>query len=524
MGTGFGKLDERTPVLIAVGTAHHRVSPESSQPAGTDEIDALAMMELAARSALSQAVPASRLSQLLRNISLVAVPEGDWKYANPARSVAARLGCESARTVRVEIGVPQHAPIRAALLGIQSGQMQAALIVGGEAKATQLSIERAGGIAPGSSPVGTGLDGTGLDGAWFDGTGLDGAAPDERWTPEGEIMAEAEIAAGIWSAVEQYACIDAALRYSEGQSVPDHLDSIASLWQQFNQVASLNADAAFGTPRSAEFLRVAGPGNRPLAFPYAKWHSTQWAVDQAAAMVLCSVGLARELGVPTDQLVFPRVALESSLSVSLTKRAEMGRWPAMKVLGDAAAAHLQQPLSQVKYAEVYSCFPAAVRVQQRELGLAQDQAPTLIGGMAFAGGPFNNFTYQATAAMVDQLRQDPGSLGLVTTVSGLLTKPALAVWSTEPGEVLIADLGAQAAAATAVREVTNQGSGLASIASYTVTYAGTDPSSAFVIADLADGRRWIGTSTDSDLLSERVTAELIGRQVIVTGSSCEFAD
>ena len=54
--------------------------------------------------------------------------------------------------------------------------------------------------------------------------------------------------------------------------------------------------------------------------------------------------------------------------------------------------------------------------------------------------------------------------------------------------------------------------------------AGTHPSSAFVIADLADGRRWIGTSTDSDLLAEGVTAELIGRQVIITGSSCEFAD
>jgi hypothetical protein len=45
-----------------------------------------------------------------------------------------------------------------------------------------------------------------------------------------------------------------------------------------------------------------------------------------------------------------------------------------------------------------------------------------------------------------------------------------------------------------------------------------------VIADLADGRRWIGNSTDSDLLSEGVTAELIGRQVIITGNSCEFAD
>ncbi len=54
--------------------------------------------------------------------------------------------------------------------------------------------------------------------------------------------------------------------------------------------------------------------------------------------------------------------------------------------------------------------------------------------------------------------------------------------------------------------------------------AGTDPSSAFVIADLADGRRWISTSTDSDLPAEGVTSELIGRQVIVTDSSCEFAD
>jgi len=404
--------------------------------------------------------------------------------------------------VRVEIGVPQHAPIRAALLGIQSGQMQAALIVGGEAKASQLKIERAGGTAPGTTP--------------------DGAEPDEKWMPQGEIMAQAEIDAGIWSAVEQYACIDAALRYSEGQSVPDHLSAIAQLWHQFNQVATQNPDAAFGAPRSAEFLRVANQGNRPLAFPYAKWHSTQWAVNQAAAMVLCSVGLARELGVATDQWVFPRVALESSLSVSLSRRADMGRWPAMAVLGQAAAAHLRLPLDQVEFAEVYSCFPAAVRVQQRELGLAQDQAPTLTGGMAFAGGPFNNFTYQATAAVVDRLRQNPGSLGMVTTVSGLLTKPALAVWSTEPGELLVSDLVEQATAATQVLEVTHQASGVATIASYTVTYSGGQPSSAFVIADLVDGRRWIGTSTDPELLSEGVTTELIGRQVNVLQQSCAF--
>ena len=87
-----------------------------------------------------------------------------------------------------------------------------------------------------------------------------------------------------------------------------------------------------------------------------------------------------------------------------------------------------------------------MRVQQRELGLPLDGTPTVMGGMAFAGGPFNNFSYQSTAAIVGRLRDAPGTTGLVTTVSGLLTKPGLAVWSTEPGQgALLADLGDLAA-------------------------------------------------------------------------------
>ena len=41
----------------------------------------------------------------------------------------------------------------------------------------------------------------------------------------------------------------------------------------------------------------------------------------------------------------------------------------MAVLGRAAERHLGRPLRDIRLAEVYSCFPAAVRVQQRELGL-----------------------------------------------------------------------------------------------------------------------------------------------------------
>lgn len=541
-------LDPLTPILVGVGTAQHgpgaTVQPgtkpvDSGSPARADRPSPLDLMELALRDAL-QDTGVSATKSWLGEISLVAVTEGNWAYGDPGGELARRVGITGAKSVRVDIGVPQHTPIAAALKEIRNGVISAAVVAGGEAKATQLAMQRAG-----LTPLGT---------AESD-PALTAAVPDERWQPGGEIMTQAEIDVGMWSAVEHYACIEAALRHAEGQSVDGQLDAVADLWHRFNLVACGNPDAAFGEPRSAEFLRQAGPGNRPLAFPYAKWHSTQWGVDQAAALLMCSVELAEQLGVPKDRWLFPRVALESSYSLSLTKRANMHRWEAMGVLGAAAAEHLGAPLSDIEHTELYSCFPSAVQVQQRELGLNDGSVPTIMGGMAFAGGPFNNFTYQATAAMATRLRSHPGALGLVTTVSGLLTKPALAVWSTEPGSLLVDDLGEQADRATPKRsvvttpsELTSEDTRNATIASLTVTY-GPDPagsaalsslessaspdtswpgaqsalaSSAFVIADLADGRRWIGTSDDADLLSQAQRVELIGRKVNITGTTCRF--
>ena len=486
--------DELTPVLVGVATAQ-RPAPES-------DLEAVDLMVEAAEAALRDAA-GRRAGELTGRIATIAVPEGNWTYPDPARLVADRIGATQAATIRVEVGVPQHTPIRVALQRIARGEIDAALVVGAEAKASELATTRAGGTAKVTSQP-------------------EGTAPDEQWWPQGELMATAEIDAGIWAPVEQYACIEQALRAAEGQRADDHLDEIAGLWHRLNQVAGSWPLAAFPEPRSVEFLRDAGPGNRPLASPYAKWHSTQWAVDQGAAMVLCSVRVARELGVPTDRWVFPQVALESSFSLSLTKRAEMHRWPAMRVLGDAAAAHLGRELADIDHAEVYSCFPAAVRVQQRELRLDPSGTPSVMGGMAFAGGPFNNFTYQSTAAIVGRLREDPGSLGLVTTVSGLLTKPALAVWSTEPHpDPLVADLGDAAAAATGALEVVGHHIGTATVASHTVTYDGGEPSSMFVIADLDDGRRWIGRSQDADLIAAALDpgGQLVGESVHLDGTT-----
>ena len=487
-------LDPRTPVLVGVGAAHRPAD-------GSGAVEPLELMVEAALAAADDAGAA----RLLPDCGLVAVPEGSWSYPDVARLVADRVGARRARTVRADIGVPQTQPVAVALDRIRRGALDVALVVGGEAMASSRAAARAG------TPI--------------DETAQDGATPDERWSPAGEIMAAAEVAAGMWAAVEQYACIENALGHAESQSFDAQLDDIAALWARFNDVATRNPLAAFPTPRTAAQLRVPGPGNRPLASPYAKWHVSQWAVDQAAALILCSVDAARAAGIPTERWVFPHACVDSSHMVSLSRRSEIHRWPAMGVVGRAVAEHIGRPLREVEIQEIYSCFPVAVRLQQHELDLDRDQriavAPTVTGGMAFAGGPLNNFTYQATVEVVRRLREHPEHLAMVTTVSGLLTKPGITVWGGSPAtEVLIEDVAEQAAARTGVRDVIGEAQGSGTVVTATSTYLDGRPVRAFVIADLDDGRRWVGTCDDAGFAEATARRTTIGTTVDVAAAGC----
>jgi acetyl-CoA C-acetyltransferase len=285
-----------------------------------------------------------------------------------------------------------------------------------------------------------------------------------------------------------------------------------------NAVASTNPAAAFPERMDAERIATATPANRPLAFPYNKWHSTQWTVNQAAALVLCSVDAARRMGVPSDRWVFPLVGLESSHAVSVLCRERIHAWPAMEVLGGTAAVRVGRPIDQIEVVELYSCFPAAVRVQQRSLEMATDGTPTVTGGMAFAGGPFNNAVLQSMAAVVDRLRAAPDLLGAVTTVSGLLTKPGLGVWSGRPDgrPPLLSDLEYEVASVTGVVEAVEDldgYEGLGTVATYTVTYDGMDPVRVVAVCDTADGRRCVSIGEDEVVAARACQEELVGAHV-----------
>jgi acetyl-CoA C-acetyltransferase len=476
-------LDPRLPVLVGLGAADH----------------AAPVVDLMT-DAVSAAAADAGAPGLLGRIDCIAVPQGTWSLVDPARTVARRVGSPDARTLLCEVGVSQQEVINHALALVASGQAATVVVAGSEARAWA----RDGGVD----------------------TDEEDRPPDEVLTRPPEFVAPVEIAAGIvWPPVQQYALIENALAAALDLSPQRQREDVAALWARFNAVAVQNPEAAFPQRRDAADIATPGPHNRPLSYPYNRWHSSQWTVDQASALMICSAEQARQSGVPPERWLFPHVALHSSEAVTLTARRRLEEWPAMALLGRAAARHLGRPLRDLRLAEVYSCFPAAVRVQQRALGLDPDGTPTLSGGMAFAGGPFNHFVLQSLGVLGRRLRAEPGEQGLLTTVSGMLSKPGLAVWSATPpggtGEALLADMAAEVIAATEVVPVVDvppPATTPATVASFTVTYGGDqgfDPVRTAIVADLPDGVRTTATCEDAGTARLAVTEGLIGRAVSV---------
>jgi acetyl-CoA C-acetyltransferase len=485
----LASLGPRAPVVVGVGAASGHAEAA----------------ELMAR-ALTAAGSDAGSSQILARVDRIAVPQGSWSYPDPGRVVAGMVGASGARTHLAELGIPQQSLINDALSAIASGASEVAVVVGGEAKRWARDVARSGGGPVKAEHV--------------------GGSPDVTHRRPGPMFEPVEVAHRLWDPVQQYAMIENALRAAEGLTLTEHRAEIARLWARFNRVARTNPGAAFPEPRGAEQIDTPSTSNRPLAFPYNKWHSTQWTVDQAAALLLCSVESAARLGVPEDRWVFPLVGLESSHAVSLFRRRLPHTWPAMEVLGRAAATRIRRPMAEAEIIEAYSCFPAAVRVQQRSLGLDLGGTPTITGGMAFAGGPFNNFVLQAMVEVLAAVRSDPGALGVVTTVSGLLTKPGLGVWSARPDgrPPLVADLAGEAASLTGVVDVVEALDGYdgdAVVATYTVTFDGLDPARTVALCDTVDGRRCLTVSDDRQLAAHAVAHELVGTGVRVGGGTFE---
>lgn len=477
-------LDPRTPVLVGVGAIHERVDDprQASEP-----LDLMA-------AALERAALDAGHPGLLAAVDTIWTPRGFWTYSNPGRLLAERFGAANPRTVVAEIGVLQTTLLGAAARALAEGKSEIAMIVGGEARDRSARLRRLGlsesMIVQSDCP------------------------PDEILRPAAEIISRLEVDLGWIAPTIQYAMIDNALRYQERQSLADHRAELGALWAGFNRVAVANPEAWNRAPMSPEAIVSPDESNRMLSFPYTRSLVSQWNVNQAGGLILCTLEKAHRLGLDPRQFVYPLVVVDSEDMLTLSERRELWRSVGFMHAAARALSYLGLAIDEVGHLELYSCFPAAVRVQQREFGVASCRPVTETGGMTFAGGPLNNFTIQGWVKMVEVLRSDPGSSGLVSAVSGFLTKQGVSILGPEPTRPFLFDsVTARARADQARIDVEPDAEGRARVAAYTVIHARDAASRVALICDFDERRRTLRVVADPELAEEGMSSELCGREV-----------
>ena len=400
-----GHDHDRLPVLVGAGQLVQRdVDPRQA-------LDPVAMMLEATRRAAEDArIDPGKLEGLDR----VLVPSiFGSHYSNAARLLAGRLG--AGRAAPVYLGVGGNGPQKAlndAARDVAAGRTDFVLLAGAEALDTRQRAREAG---------------VALD--WSGGGAPTPAAPDPAPSSPVELRHRLMLPPFIYPLYEN------ALRAHLGRDLESHRRHVGALLARFTATAAANPHAWFRTRRAPDEITLASPTNRMVAFPYTKYMNAILRVDQAAAVLLTSVGRARALGIPPGRQVHwlgGGDAVESPWTV--TERPSFhASWGMARAYADAFAEARLAP-EDVHAFDLYSCFPSAVALGCLTLGVADhDPRPlTVTGGLPYAGGPGNDYTTHAIAAMLARLRSDPGAVGMTTGIGWYFSKHSAALYGTLP--------------------------------------------------------------------------------------------
>src|SRR5260370_34635468 len=89
-------------------------------------------------------------------------------------------------------------------------------------------------------------------------------------------------------------------------------------------------------------------------------------------------------------------------------------------------------LDDMRFIDLYSCFPSAVEIGCQEIGLAEDdpRGVTITGGLPYFGGPGNNYVTHTICHMRPRLRARAGSVGPGTGNRHYLSKHSFELCST----------------------------------------------------------------------------------------------
>jgi len=476
-------IDPQTPVIVGVAQAVQR--PDDL----TEAVEAVALMEQVVRAAAGDA----GAPDLLKNLGLIGVVQGAWKYSDPARLIADRVGATDARSSKSANGgnTPQSY-VNNLASRISAGELDSAVIVGAETIWSRRRQRRAEMTVAYTSQK--------------------DVSPDENFGADVTMQSDFETSRGMEMPINFYPLFESAIRYARGETLDEHRDRIAALWATFNAQAVVNEYAWSRTPMTADEIRNPSATNRMVGFPYTKAMNSNWDLDQGAAVMMCSAAHAEAMGVPRDRWVFAWAGTDAHDTYEVSNRRDLHSSPAITEAGRKLFSMSGVGVDDVAHIDLYSCFPSAVQVGAESLGFDQGRLLTQTGGLTFAGGPLNNYVTHSIATMVSTLRDDPGSVGLVSANGGFLTKHALGLYSTEPSAngwqwADVQDVVDQ----VPVTPVAANHTGDTTIEAYTVMHSAEGVDHGLCALTTAEGARTWGRVVDVAAAEQMTREEAIGQ-------------
>lgn len=508
-----------TPIIVGVGQFTDRIDSPDYQA-----MSSVAVAAKAAQIACDDALPLNGLRDAIDAIATTRTVE-DSGFApalfgrsnNYPRSIAKLLGINPRLALWESAGgQASQQLINLFCEKLAAGSVEVALLTGGEAISTirhMMSQEKK------------------LD--WAET--VDGTVEDHGWGLKG-FKTRNHARHRLLGPVPGYALAENARRGRLGMTRDAYAREMGRLFAPFSKIAATNPYSSSATTAySAEDLITPGERNRMIADPYTQRLIARDQVNQGAAVVLTTVGKAKQLGIPESKWVYLHGYCDLK-EYELLRRPDIGASPAAQLASKAALEAAGISADDISYFDFYSCFPIAVLNAACDgLGLSPDdpRGLTVTGGLPFFGGPGNNYSMHAVATMVEKMRATPGTYGFIGANGGSLTKYSTGVYSTRPKEWKNCDSKALQAHIEGLPapEVLEEADGTATVESYTVVYAKGQPSYALVVGRLdGTGARFLANNLDEDAptLQEVLDSDPLGRKIYVrsfgTGNKFTFSE
>jgi acetyl-CoA C-acetyltransferase len=293
-----------------------------------------------------------------------------------------------------------------------------------------------------------------------------------------------------------YPFFETALRSLSDRTPEEHRLYMGRCYERLSCIASRNAHAWSRRKLSAEDITLARLRNRFVVYPYTVRMMANINVDQSAALIMTSVQDAQKLGIDRSRWVYPMGGVELNNIWHVTHRPQLHDSPAITEASCLALKQAGLSLHDIGVFDLYSCFPSALEISRRAIGISEDDPRDLsvTGGLAYFGGPGNNYTMHAIVAVVNRIRQDSRLKAMVTANGWYNSKHAIGIYGAEPSDYLWEDQDVSAVQkaidAEALPDPIEQASGILTIEAFMIRYDQDGrPERSTVIGRLQDGNR-----------------------------------